>query len=260
MPSLAETQRLMRQAVVMGDGTEIEPLLTGGCHVARRLAIHHRHYEASLIMALLGRYPATVWLVGAPFLTEAAQHFVRQHPPAASCIAEYGEVFPQFLATRPGADRAPYLSAFATLEWHVGHVAVAIDHRAATWEDIGRIGTDVLPHTRIALQPGVQYLQADWPVDDLMTLYLTNTAREQLALEPADVWLEIRGARGEFTITRLDPGDFTFRASMASGRSIGEAAEAAFAIQASFDPGRALATLVAEGAGMALDPQGARSR
>ena len=248
MPSLAETQRLMRHAVVMGDATGIEPLLVGGLDVAKRLAIHHRHYEVSLVTALLGKYPAAVWLVGAPFVTDAARHFVREHPPAAPCIAEYGERFPQFLSTRPTADRVPYLQPFATLEWHIGHVAVAIDRPPATWEDVARISPDAVSDTRLTLQPGVRYLRAAWPVDQLMTLYLTDAAPEQLVLDPVDVRLELRGARGEFTITRLDDGDFTFRAAIADGLSIGDAAEAALAAQASFDPGRALAALISEDA------------
>jgi hypothetical protein len=117
-----------------------------------------------------------------------------------------------------------------------------------TWEEIAHINTDALPDTRLTLQVGLRYLQASWPVDDLMKLYLTNTAPEQLSLEATDIWLEIRGARGEFAVNRLEAGDYTFRASIAEGLSIGEAAEAALAIRASFDPGRALASLVVDGA------------
>ena len=260
MSSLAEAQQLVRQAVVTGEATEIEPLLVGGRHVAKRLAIHHRHYQTSLVTALLGKFPACVWLVGAPFVTQAAKYFVREHPPASPCIAEYGEEVPWFLSTRPEADRVPYLQPFATLEWHLGHVAVAIDRPAMSWEEIAHLHTDALPDTRLELQAGLRYLQASWPVDDLMKLYLTNTAPEQFALHAADVWLEIRGARGEFVMNRLEPGDFTFRTSIAAGLTIGEAAEAALAVRGAFDPGHALATLMVDGAvtGMAVGAQGAR--
>src|SRR5215472_14599505 len=90
---LAETQAGLRRAVVAGDPTSIVPMLVGGRDVARRLAIHQRNYETSLVNALLGKFPATGWLVGSGFLTQAARDFIRNHPPNAPCIAENGQEF-----------------------------------------------------------------------------------------------------------------------------------------------------------------------
>src|SRR6516165_6511530 len=109
MPSLAETQLWIRRAVVDGDTAGIPPQLIGGRDPRRRLAIHQRHYRSSLVAAIRTKFPATAWLLGMPFLDEAAQEFVRRHPPATPCIAEYGEEFPGFLSTYLGAARAPYL-------------------------------------------------------------------------------------------------------------------------------------------------------
>jgi Putative DNA-binding domain len=244
---LADIQRRVRRAVVTGDVAGIEPLLIGGRHALKRLAIHHRHYETSLVTALLGKFPGTAWLVGTPFLTEAATRFVREHPPTASCIAEYGECFPSFLPTCSGADRIRYLHGFAQLEWHLGHVAVAVDRPAVTLEEFSRIDIDVLPEAVLTLQAGLRFVQAPWPIDELMKLYLTNTAPDQLSMERADVLIEIRGARGDVHITRLAPGEFTFRTAVLNGRSIAEAAERALESDAAFEPGRALAALITDG-------------
>jgi Putative DNA-binding domain len=246
MSSLADTQSRLRRAVVSGDATGIVSLLCGGHDAAKRLAIHRRHYETSLVTALLEKFPATVWLAGPPFVTEAARRFVYEHPPDAPCIAEYGADFPAFLSTRPAAERLPYLLAFATLEWHLGFVAVAIDQVAVTLTGLSGIGVDVLADVVLALQPGLRYLHASWPVDDLMTLYLTDTAPDEFVLSTADVWIEIRGARGAFQFTRLGAGDFAFRQAIMEGRSIGDAADRALD-NTGFDPGRALATLVGDG-------------
>jgi hypothetical protein len=237
----------MRHAIVTGAAGSIEGLLIGGRHATTRLAIHHRHYEASLVAALIGRFPATVWLVGAPFFTEAARRFVLDHPPTGPCIAEYGEAFPCFLATCKGADRVPYLRMFAALEWHLGYVAVAIDCPGVTIERFSQINVAALPDAILTMQPGLRYLQASWPVDDLMKLYLTDTAPDRLTLHPADVCVEIRGARGAFQINRVDAADCAFRQAAQSGRSIGEAAEAGLEKHTGFDPGQALTSLVADG-------------
>ena len=81
MPSLAEVQASMRRAVVAGEASTTALELTGGSDPQARLAIHRRHYEASLVTALLTKFPATVWLTGSPLVTEAARLFVRAHPP-----------------------------------------------------------------------------------------------------------------------------------------------------------------------------------
>ena len=244
MPSLIDTQTAVRRAVVEGDSALVVPwLLSGG---EKRLEIHRRHYEASLAMTLLERFSATAWLVGGPFITEAARRFVREHPPASPCLAEYGAAFPRFLSARPGAERIPYLLGFAELDWALGYVSVAVDRRALTSAALGGVNPDALPEARVALQPGVRYLRAGWPIDELIKLYLTDSAPDRFPFDSGEVRLEIRGARGEFWLRRLERGPFTFRQAVSAGESIGAAAEQALKADDRFDPATALAGLFAD--------------
>ena len=199
MLSLAETQLWIRRAVVDGDTAGIPPQLIGGRDPRRRLTIHQRHYRSSLVAAIRTKFPATAWLLGMPFLDEAAQEFVRQHPPATPCIAEYGEEFPRFLSTYLGGARVPYLCSFAELEWHLGQVAIAVDQPALALDAFSTVEINTLMDTSLVLQAGLRYLHASWPVDDLMKLYLTDTAPSEYPLAPTDVWLEVRGSRGGST-------------------------------------------------------------
>ena len=247
MPPLAETQSRLRRAVVAGDAAAIVPLLVGGRDPEKRLAIHARNYEASLVKALLGKFPATHWLMGTPFLMEAARAFIRVRPPGAPCIAEYGADFPVFLAARPLAEPVPYLRCFAELEWHLGQVSIAVDRPALSLGDATILDGASLADAALAIQPGVRYLEAPWAIDELIELYLTQQAPEQFQLAAAAVWLEIRGARGAFRINRLDAADFEFRVAVQGGRTIGSAAELALAADAAFDAGRSFARLMTEG-------------
>lgn len=183
MFTLAETQARIRDAVITGEMTDSAAVLDD--RNEKRIAIHRRNYQSSLVEALLGKFPAVVWLAGAPFVAEVAKCFIDQFPPQKPCIAEYGENFPEYLSTRPGAERMPYLKTFAELEWHIGHMAIAIPE----------------PHA-------VRYLRSSWPVDELMKLYLTDSAPDRLEFAPCDVFLEIRGARGEFQFDRLPKAEF----------------------------------------------------
>jgi putative DNA-binding protein len=253
---LARTQMLFRNALVTGNPESIAPLLAGGRDPARRFAVHRRNYETSLVTALLTKFPASVWLVGSTYFTEAATLFVKEHPPQEPCIAEYGEAFPSFVQASPAGARLPYLGEFAQLEWYVGQASIATEDRFLTFKELSIVDAALLPETTLIPQSGVHYLQVCWPVDDLLTLYLTNAAPDRYAFEPAVLWLEIRGARGEFRINRLRQSEFIFRKSIFQGRSIGEAAEAAFEADSTADPGAALIGLVAAGLATGIKRQG----
>jgi hypothetical protein len=247
VPSLAEAQTQLRNAIVNEDPADVLPLLVGGRDPARRLAVHRRHYERSLVTALLEKFPAVVWLMGSSFVTEAARDFVHRRPPTAPCIAEYGGEFPEFMAERAGAERVPYLCCFARLEWCLEQIALAVDRPSLAMDALTAVETRVLPDVVLTLQPGLNYLEALWPIDDLMRLYLSETAPDQYRFEPADVRLELRGARGVFHINRLDAGAFVFRQKIMQGQSIGAAAEHALDADPNYEAGQALTMLIAGG-------------
>jgi hypothetical protein len=193
MPALADFQSAVRDALVRGDRSALAPILSGGAHPEHRLAIHQRHYAASLTRALLDRFPATVWLVGSGLVTDAATSFIREQPPSKPCIAEYGESFPQHLGGHPAARSLPYLSQFAELEWHLGCLALA---------------TEDSPHVR--------HLHLDWSLDELIGVYLSDSAPDRFSLRHEDIWLEIRGLRGSLEMRRLTPDDLLRRANAQS--------------------------------------------
>jgi Putative DNA-binding domain len=143
-----------------------------------------------LTRALLDRFPATVWLVGSEFVSDAATSFIREQPPSKPCIAEYGESFPQHLGAHPAAASVPYLSQFAELESHLGRLALATEH-----------------------SPNLHYFHLDWSLDELIGVYLADTAPDTFALRQEDVWLELRGMRGSLEMHRLVMDDFRDRAN-----------------------------------------------
>ena len=177
--SLAEVQRQFRDALVTGDAAPVAPALVGGPDPLARLAIHQRHYETSLVTSLVERFPATLWLLGSGPVIDAAREYVRRHPPARPCIAEFGEDFAAEVAATPIGRTLPYLREFAECDWHLGRIAIAAD------------------------PAGVHRVRCAWPIDRLLAIFLEGDPPESLAFEPEAVHLEIRGRRGAFSIARL---------------------------------------------------------
>lgn len=243
---LADLQQQVRNAMIARDSAPLAMLLVGGIQPARRLDIHLRHYEESLTAAVVGRFPATGWLIGPTRLEAAARSFVHAHPPTAPCIAEYGTAFPAFLATWPDTAGLRYVPVFADLDWHLGRLAVSVDIAPVTWERLADIGPDDLADMAVTLQPGTHYLRSHWAVDTLIRMYLTDAHPESWTVRDEEVHLEVRGARGTFRFSRLTAPDYTFRASLASGDTLGGAAARALEFDKAFDPGTALLALLDE--------------
>jgi hypothetical protein len=180
--ALAELQRAVRDALVDGHAGPAEAAILPAFR--SRLAIHRRNYEASLVRAVLGRFPATEWLVGTAPLYDAAVAYVHAAPPEVPCIAEYGGTFPAFLDVWPALAHLPFLADFARLDFALGHISVAADP--------GDPAASVV-------------IVSDWPVDRLMARFLDPSMADDAPLESEPVRFEVRGVRGEFTFSRLSP-------------------------------------------------------
>jgi hypothetical protein len=252
--SLAETQRGIREAVVDGSGADLAARLVGGANPMARLAIHQRHYKSSLVSGLLSRFSATEWLIGSPTLIAAAEAFVRHRPPMAPCIAEYGAAFPDWLAALGIARRVPFLREFAMLDWQLGRISTEVERRPLSPGALNGLAPEALGDLTLRFQPGVYYLTSTWPIDEVMRLFVTDTAPSAEPMAPADVWLEVRGAGGSFRFPRLDAGEFEFRSALHEGAALGIAAARAMDVDERFDPGRELAALFSAGLAVVASP------
>lgn len=245
MPSLADTQRALRDVVTGRDvGAALAIAARGDARA--RLAIYRRHHRESFRRHLRGRYPTLEWLLGTGRLIDIADATLREAPPQAPSMAEYGAELIDTLL-RDGEDLPPYVPHVARLDWALGCISVAIERPAIAIAELAAVAEAELDRVTLTLQPGLAHLAAPWPVDELVEIRLAGSAPDTLHFDARDSWLELRGARGRFGLRRLAQGDFTFRAAIARGESLGAAAEAALACDHHFNVAAALAALFAEG-------------
>jgi hypothetical protein len=122
-------------------------------------------------------------------------------------------------------------------------VSIAVDGPPYRAELLPR-DADVLAQATVPMQPGLRYVRADWPVDDLMRCFLRDSAPATYALPLRSTWVEVHGARGDFEINTLDPATWSFRAELQRGASLEAAATRALAVDDAFDPGQAFVALV----------------
>lgn len=246
MRSLGETQTLFRRAVAGGSADRIVALLKAPADPLERLEIYRRHYRESFRRHLRGRYPTLEWLLGTDAMVDIADALLREHPPRAPSLAEYGADLIDIVAAR--RDRHPaWLSDVAKLDWHLGCLSVAVEESPLPIAALADLSADIMLEATLRLQTGLVLLQSGWPVDHLVHLRLGGGAPERLQFEPLAVCLELRGGRGRFALQRLAPPDYAFRRALREGRRLGIAAERALGADRTFDLSSALARLFADG-------------
>src|SRR5262249_29130236 len=127
MPShLHETQAAMRRALLGGDAVALTALTaSAGALAEAQIAVYRNNLFASLTDVLLNTFPVVCRLVDERFFPYAAHEFIRRHPPARPCFAEYGAQFPDFLAAFPPCRELSSLADVARLEWLLSGAAKA---------------------------------------------------------------------------------------------------------------------------------------
>ena len=205
---------------------------------ARGFAVHCNNRMVALIEALEAGFPATRRIVGEEFFRAMAREFIRNHPPHSPVLLDYGDTLPQFIARFEPASSLPYLADVARIEagWTRAYHAADAELPGA------QILSSICENTRFTLHPAVSIVRSAHPA---ATIWQTNSENGT----PGEIenWIgeDVLIARPHLDVSvhRLPQGGALFLQSLQSGRTLGEAAEAAFAEAPTFDLPQQLAAL-----------------
>lgn len=252
--SIAEQQDEFARAL-LGEA-DIPAALTAphrGAPAARRFQIYRNNVFASLTRCLALRFPAVARLVGEDFFNATARVFVERHPPVSPALLEYGEEFPDFLATFAPARSVPYLADVARLEWLVAAAYHARDAAPAGAESLGRLGDRALEAV-LRLHPSCALFTSRYPA---FSIWQTNTRDEVVrsidARPEGEAALIVR-PRFDVRVIPIDTATFAFIAALRAGHWLELSAEVAAEVGHRFDVGAALQLLFANGAIIGVEP------
>ncbi len=256
MPMLAlrEVQAAFRRAMIEGDDGVVAALVAAdGIAATERLAIYRNNVQISLTDVLRDTFPAVCRLVDERFFAYAAHAFLSRHPPQRACLAEYGAGFADFLAEFPPCRALVYLPDVARLEWLMNRAAHAADAAPLLPSSLAGVGAGDAPRLVFRLDPSLGFLASPWPVDRIWRLNRPGArGDETVDLAAGGVRLEV-GRHGPDVVFRaLDAATFAFRKAIAGGATLDAATAMAFAADARFDLGVAVADLFRDGAVVAF--------
>ena len=244
-PTLAEFQRQFVQALQDDGGAAADPawVRQGG------FAVYRNTGRLACRDALHANYPVVARLVGADWFNAAAEHYLRDHPPADSRLLLYGERFPDFLEPLARAHDLPYLVEVARLDraWTEAHAAAD----ASPWQadQLAALPPEALP--TLVLRP---HPAARWHWSAQVPAY-TLWSRHRADDEPSWVDLIWQGEGTLLTrawgVVRWEPlsrAGCAFLQACADGLPLPRALQTLDALETQVDRGALLGRLLQQGA------------
>jgi len=132
-----------------------------------RLKIYRNNVILSLRDAVGDTFPVVKRLIGDDCFNSAAVAFVRKKPPKHPSLLFYGEEFIDFIKTYPACEQLHFLSDVARLEWNYILSFHAADVTLFDPSALNNIDAELLGNVIFTIQPSVQMMQSNWPVDDI---------------------------------------------------------------------------------------------
>ena len=248
---LAASQTAFADALLHADRPIPDGITTARGEVdAARFAVYRNNVFVGLSKALAQRFPVTERLVGTEFFMAMARAYAQDHKPASPLIIEYGDDFPDFIASFQPASKLAYLPDVARIEaaWMRSyHAADAVPINLAV---LAALAPEMLAGLRLVPHPSAALIRSEYPIGSIWSAH-----HEEMVTPVAD-WRPqvVLVARPEMTVEVhiLPPQDVIFATSLFNHATLGAAAGAAFAAGPAFDFGAALMGLVCLGAFSAL--------
>ncbi len=190
-----------------------------------RLEAYTHGYPARIFEALDEAYPTVRHLVGDSAFAELARRYAPRAPAGIYSLSDIGAALPDVLRSDPVAQRFPFLSDLAALEWRVVRAFHAYEKAPFDVASVSGWSLDAWQGARLELQPSVAIVRSQWPLLDLWNLRETPIA---------DIDLDLVGRAQDVLVTRegyavrcdlVDPAQAMVLLALLEGATLGDALE-----------------------------------
>ncbi|MFL6708759.1 MAG: DUF692 family multinuclear iron-containing protein [Massilia sp.] len=241
---LAENQQLFSDALFASDAIDRAVPLFAGSKVAARLALYRGHLTGTWEKILAAAFPVLRELVGEEFFGGLARAFGMAHPSEDGDLNRFGGGFAGFIDGFEHAAPYPYLADMARLEWALHNSYYAADAEALAAADLAGLSPADFDAARFALHPAACLQRSPWAVATLWHAHHGGEFPAEMAAP--EQWVVAR-PQWKPQLTAVSPAEFAALRQVEEGASMGQALDAAFALEPQFDIARALGQWLALG-------------
>ncbi len=235
---LPDLQARFTESLFQPPGSDFEAALTAeialsGIATEERLAVYRNNVQISLISVLEAAFPVTATLAGHENFAFASRRFIAEKPPAEARLLAYGADFPAWLSAFKPAAKQPWLAEMARLEWARNEALFAadadpLDPNILTQQDPAEVMA-----LRFQAHPATRLVYSAFALNGLW-----RAVQEEGALpDPNSAAETVLVLRPHLEVTQLSlsPGEARLAEALLTGKTLGEAAEAALADEPALD-------------------------
>lgn len=238
---LRELQRRFRDALLSEDDAPVLPFVeaTRG-PVAARIAVYRNTVQASLTEVLAVAFPVTRRVIGGQFFANMAGRFATEAPPRLPQLSAYGGDFAAFIERQDVGGRLAYLSDVARLEWARAEAYFAADATPLDEAGLAALSPVKIESAILKLHPATRLIASAFPIYRIWEVNqpeVTDIPRIDMGLAQSVL---VSRAWSRLVTRAVEPADAAFVQATAAGQNLSEAANLAFAVDATFDLQRAL--------------------
>jgi hypothetical protein len=248
---LPELQLRFVAALFGGSRDALAPWILGdGIDSEARLGIYRNNLRQGFAKTLALEFPVIERLVGSDYWRQLAREFQAAHPSRSGNLHHIGAPFAAFLRQRFGATQYAYLADVAELEWGYQEALVATDAPPLEVGALQSIAPEHYPQLVFTVHPACRLVRTGYPVIRIWRANQPDVpVPETIDLRSAaDLILVRRAAAASIEFIALPPGQFAFLEAISRSAPLGEAIDAALAVDDAFDAAQALRRCVALGA------------
>lgn len=246
MLALRDLQAAFAAHLTGGDRADLMDVVSGDTiPAAARLRVHRHHVRHSLAAALASTFPKVQSIVGEQFFQAMAEVFVLSDLPSHPVLAQYGAGFPAFIQGYGPAASLPYLADMARLDWALNLAFHETVSRTLAAEDLADMPPERLLDLRLALAAGATLIRSPHPIDRIWHASQPGDPAESVGLEEGPATVIVLRQPDDAAFVRLSPAEAELVMTLCDGRTLEEAAQAAFRVDAAFDLTTTFARLLA---------------
>jgi len=142
--------------------------------IIERVRIYKGSITECLANSLRGTYHTCECLVGEDFFNGLAYSYIEQEPSYSSDLGNYGERFPDFVATFPPAASLPYLSDICRLCWFYHRAYRTPEEHAFNTNLFAAIPEHQQDNLILKLPQSAYLLKSSYPIHDIFYLCRSN--------------------------------------------------------------------------------------
>lgn len=236
-------------AAVINPGAEIPAGLFGPSRLPsrKRFAVYRNNVIVGLVEALRANFPATCRIVGEEFFWAMAREYVVAELPTSPVLFHYGGRFPDFIAQFEPAGTLPYLADVARIERACSEAYHAPEQQALDADALAGIPSYQISDLCLMLHPSLRIIRSQFPSLRIWRMNIGGGLPSPVDLESGGEDALVVRPNGDVDLHSLSPGVASFVNSLAEGKTLMTAMEAALNESDSFDLSSDLAALIAAG-------------